>query len=282
MKNFQPQFFIWDQFCEVFVTSFFFFPQRKHHRARGGEPGTPKSNLEHYIFGEEIGRTTQDASKHGEAHACVGCRTSSSSVLEVERLTAENSSLQGTIHSLQDDSNLTKGVLKSQLQKLQDKLSISSAQFQEVIPAIITELVHSFIIQVFYLSSAGLLRCKYLLAGYLDFWILLWLFVKQQLPAMAIEWNLVIKQLTAKNVESDEIHKENRTLTIEKNDLHSFARLLSRGEAWVTQGLERYRLAIQILTLNLELAEENLVLTRGELKNFQSKLGCVDVMLLRL
>jgi hypothetical protein len=89
--------------------------------------------------------------------------------LEVERLTAENSSLQGTIHSLQDDSNLTKGVLKSQLQKLQDKLSISSAQFQEVIPAIITELVHSFIIQVFYLSSAGLLRCKYLLAGYLDF-----------------------------------------------------------------------------------------------------------------
>jgi len=48
------------------------------------------------------------------------------------------------------------------------------------------------------------------------------------------------------------------------------------------RGLERYRLAIQILTLNLELAEENLVLTRGELKNFQSKLGCVDVMLLRL
>jgi hypothetical protein len=89
--------------------------------------------------------------------------------LEVERLTAENSSLQGTIHSVQDDSNLIKGVLKSQLQKFQDKLSISSAQFQEVIPAIITELVHSLIIQVFYLSSAGLLRCKYLLAGYLDF-----------------------------------------------------------------------------------------------------------------
>lgn len=41
-------------------------------------------------------------------------------------------------------------------------------------------------------------------------------------------------------------------------------------------------LEIQILTLHLELAEENLVLTRGELKNFQSKLGCVDVMLLRL
>jgi hypothetical protein len=41
-------------------------------------------------------------------------------------------------------------------------------------------------------------------------------------------------------------------------------------------------LEIQILTLHLELAEENPVLTRGELKNFQSKLGCVDVMLLRL
>ncbi|CAK9225572.1 unnamed protein product [Sphagnum troendelagicum] len=130
--------------------------QRKHHRARGGEPGTHKSNLEHFIFGEEIGRATQDASKHGEAHACIECRARSSSVLEVERLTAENSSLQGTIHSLQDDSNLTMGVLKSQLQKLQDKLSISSAQFQEVIPAIITELVHSSIIQVFYLSSVAL------------------------------------------------------------------------------------------------------------------------------
>ncbi len=39
---------------------------------------------------------------------------------------------------------------------------------------------------------------------------------------------------------------------------------------------------LELLTLNLELAEENLVLRRGELKNFQSKLGCVDVMLLRL
>jgi hypothetical protein len=39
---------------------------------------------------------------------------------------------------------------------------------------------------------------------------------------------------------------------------------------------------LELLTLNLELAEENLVLRRGELKNFQSKLGCVDLMLLRL
>jgi hypothetical protein len=86
-----------------------------------------------------------------------------------------------------------------------------------------------------------------------------------------------------KIVDSDEIHKENRTLNAEKNNLDSFARFLSGGEKLeLLKGLESNRLAIQILSLNLELAEENLVLTRGELKSFQSKLGCVDAMLLRL
>ncbi len=41
-------------------------------------------------------------------------------------------------------------------------------------------------------------------------------------------------------------------------------------------------MAIQILTLNLEWAEENFALTRGELKDFQRKLRCIDVMILRL
>jgi hypothetical protein len=71
--------------------------------------------------------------------------------------------------------------------------------------------------------------------------------------------------------------------TLRRIIFNSFARFLSGGEKLeLLKGLESNRLAIQILSLNLELAEENLVLTRGELKSFQSKLGCVDAMLLRL
>ncbi len=80
------------------------------------------------------------------------------SVLEVERLSAENGSLQASIHSLQDDSNVTKGVLESQLQTLEERLSVSNAELQKVIPAIIAELVHYFIIPVSCLSSVRLLQ----------------------------------------------------------------------------------------------------------------------------
>jgi hypothetical protein len=58
---------------------------------------THKSNLEDYNFGEEMGRRAQDVSQHREAHACVECKARSSSVLEVERLSAENGSLQASI-----------------------------------------------------------------------------------------------------------------------------------------------------------------------------------------
>jgi ABC-type phosphate transport system auxiliary subunit len=80
------------------------------------------------------------------------------SVLEVERLKAENGSLQASIHSLQNDSNVTKGVLESQLQTLEERLSVSNAELQKVIPAIIAELVHYFIIPVSCLSSVRLLQ----------------------------------------------------------------------------------------------------------------------------
>ncbi|CAM6016790.1 unnamed protein product [Sphagnum balticum] len=54
------------------------------------------------------------------------------SVLEVERLSAENGSLQASIHSLQNDSNVTKGVLESQLQTLEERLSVSNAELQKL------------------------------------------------------------------------------------------------------------------------------------------------------
>ncbi len=44
-----------------------------------------------------MGRRAQDVSQHREAHACVECKARSSSVLEVERLSAENGSLQASI-----------------------------------------------------------------------------------------------------------------------------------------------------------------------------------------
>lgn len=89
-------------------------------------------------------------------------------VLEVERLSTENGSLQASIHSLQDDSNVTKGVLESQLRTLEERLSVSNAELQKVIPAIIAELVHYFIIPVSCLSSLAS-DVIFIFPDYLDF-----------------------------------------------------------------------------------------------------------------
>jgi hypothetical protein len=53
--------------------------------------------------------------------------------LEVERLSAENGSLHASIHHCKMIQTWQReGVLESQLQKLEEKFSISSAQLQEV------------------------------------------------------------------------------------------------------------------------------------------------------